>query len=346
LIASCAVVASHYLQYLHLPHRGFHLAVDLFFVISGVVIAMIHHDTVANLAGYGHFIRKRIARLYPLHLATLAFYILIGLTIAMGLATPDRPDKYNSHMIVPNLLMIHAWSPYGVISYNYVSWSISAEFFVYLCFPVLLALVARGFWPGLLACIGLLASSIACSELLMGTQLPELNWTMGALRAVPSFSFGIWLSMHRDRLASSAGLRAAAPIMLPAALAVAAILILRYPSDYPLLTCMYVIAASAFVCDIHGLPTLVSPRPLSSRGYLTYSIYMLHTVVATMVISFIFPRLFGSSGLSTSISVATSIALTYLLAVMSYRYFETPARAFLSGRWRAYATLSPDKNMG
>src|SRR6266478_3104439 len=36
LIASCAIIANHYLEYLHLPHRGLQIAVDLFFIISGI----------------------------------------------------------------------------------------------------------------------------------------------------------------------------------------------------------------------------------------------------------------------------------------------------------------------
>ncbi len=188
LIASILVVASHYFQYLHLATHGLQLAVDLFFVISGIVIAMMYQSRIRDLPSYFGFVRKRVARLYPLHLATLLFYVMIGALVASGRVTPENVEKYNPSEIVSNLWMVHAWSPSGVISYNYVSWSISAEFFVYLCFPLVLYLVTRGFAAGLAICAILLLGAIAISHTLIGIQLPELNWRLGALRAVPSFS--------------------------------------------------------------------------------------------------------------------------------------------------------------
>ena len=200
MIASVAIVADHYFQYLHLPVRGLHLAVDLFFVISGIVIAMVYQGRIRDPASYSGFVRKRVARLYPLHLATLLFYVIIGGLIATVASLPENVEKYNPSEIIPNLLMIHAWSPFGLISYNYVSWSISAEFFVYLCFPLILYFVTRGFLAGLAVCVAFLMVAIALSHTVVGTELPELNWRFGALRAVPSFAFGVWLWVHRNRL--------------------------------------------------------------------------------------------------------------------------------------------------
>jgi peptidoglycan/LPS O-acetylase OafA/YrhL len=337
LIASCAIIANHYLEYLHLPHHGLEIAVDLFFVISGIVIAMVYQGQIHDWRSYGHFVRKRIARLYPLHLATLLFYVLIGLLVAHDLVTPENAEKYNSGMIIPNLLMIHAWSPHGVISYNYVSWSISAEFFVYLCFPVILAIVSRSASSGFAVCVALLFAAILSSELFLGARLTGLGWNMGALRAVPSFAFGVWLWSHRARLTGLTGLRMAAQPILVIAMAAIATFVVLYPSDYFLLACVYAVVIFAFICDLHDIPTFASWQPISSRGYLTYSIYMLHTVVATVVISFIFPKLFGKSTTAVFNSILFSVALTFALAHFSYRYFETPARRFIADR----STLRP-----
>lgn len=332
LIASVLIVADHYLRYLHLPTGGLQLAVDLFFVISGIVIAMIYQGRVHDLATYSGFVRKRIARLYPLHFLTLAFYVTIGALIATGHVAPENVEKYNAGEIVPNLLMIHAWSPSGVISYNYVSWSISAEFFVYLCFPLILFLVVRGFGVGLLACVALLLLAIALSHQIVGVPLTELNWRFGALRAVPSFAFGVWLWAHRERLARPGLLRASAsPVTLIAMLCFLG-LIAFLPNHYLMLACVYVVVVCAFVCDLTGRRSFASWTPISSRGYLTYSIYMLHTAIATVVISFIFPRLFGRSEVAVLTAVACSAALTYAAAYISYWGFETPLRALIGGK--------------
>jgi peptidoglycan/LPS O-acetylase OafA/YrhL len=76
----------------------------------------------------------------------------------------------------------------------------------------------------------------------------------------------------------------------------------------------------------------VSWAPISSRGYLTYSIYMLHTVLATIVISFIFPRMFGKSPNAVLAAVACSAVLTYAAAYLSYWYFEAPLRSYIGGK--------------
>lgn len=332
LIASILIVTNHYLEYLHLPTRGFHLAVDLFFVISGIVIAMIYQGRIGDRASYLGFVRRRIARLYPLHLATLLFYIIIGALIATGRMTPENTEKYNPNEILPNLLMIHAWSPFGVISYNYVSWSISAEFFVYLCFPLILYVVARGFIGGFAVCVALLLTAVALSQIVTGIELPELSWQFGALRAVPSFALGVWLWVNRDRLLKFGLLHVwAAPAMMVGMATILGLMVF-YPSDYLLLACVYLVAVSAFVCDLVGRPTFASWAPISSRGYLTYSIYMLHTVIATIVISFLFPRIFGKSPSAVLAAVACSAVLTYAAAYVSYRYFETPLRSYIGGK--------------
>jgi peptidoglycan/LPS O-acetylase OafA/YrhL len=228
--------------------------------------------------------------------------------------------------------MIHAWSPSGVISYNYVSWSISAEFFVYLCFPLILFIVTRGFLLGFVVCVALLFSAIALSYIVVGVQLPDLNWRFGALRAVPSFSFGVWLWANRDRLRKVGFLREWASTATLIGMVAILALIVFYPSNYLLLACVYVVAVSAFVCDLTGSRTFAAWAPISSRGYLTYSIYLLHTVIATVVISFIVPKVFGKSPGTVLAAAACSAVLTYAAAYASYWYFETPLRSYIGGK--------------
>ncbi len=105
-----------------------------------------------------------------------------------------------------------------------------------------------------------------------------------------------------------------------------------YPSNYLLLACVYVIVVSAFVADLTGRDTFASWQPISSRGYLTYSIYMLHTLIATIIISFLFPRVFGKSEPAILAAITCSAILTYVAAYTSYWYFESPLRAYIGGK--------------
>src|SRR5262245_4033386 len=84
-LASLAIVVYHFVPY---TERGlaapefwsgqFSVAVDLFFVISGIVIANGYLGRTSTWREYGEFMRRRFARLYPLHVATLGFYVLVG----------------------------------------------------------------------------------------------------------------------------------------------------------------------------------------------------------------------------------------------------------------------------
>ena len=61
-----------------------YLAVDAFFILSGVVIAQAYEEPLKRGATAGWFMRQRLARLYPLYV----FGLLLGLARLSHTATP------------------------------------------------------------------------------------------------------------------------------------------------------------------------------------------------------------------------------------------------------------------
>ena len=118
-----------------------------------------------------------------------------------------------------------------------------------------------------------------------------------------------------------------------ALLALTVALIIADASNYVLLACVYGVVGCAFVCDLSNQRTLASWGPVSSLGYLTYSIYMLHPVVATVLLAAVLPKLFGVSNEAMVAAVCISTLATLVLAVISYRYFEEPLRRRINGMW-------------
>lgn len=116
--------------------RGY-LAVDLFFVLSGFVMAMAYADWFTgrwSARTYLAFVARRIARLWPLHAAVLCAMLAADALSGAWWVWP--------RMIAANALLVQAW---GLsVSLNVPSWSISTEFAAYLLFPVLLAAAHRG----------------------------------------------------------------------------------------------------------------------------------------------------------------------------------------------------------
>ncbi|WP_293385219.1 acyltransferase [Phenylobacterium sp. SCN 70-31] len=113
------------------------LGVDAFFILSGFVLTHAYRDAIAgNRMNYGRFLIARFARIYPAHLAVLAFVLVMVTTASLVGAEFDR-NLYNPAGLVTTLLLVHAWLPEVVkAEWNGPSWSLSAEWFAYLAFPV------------------------------------------------------------------------------------------------------------------------------------------------------------------------------------------------------------------
>ncbi|WP_158525340.1 acyltransferase [Glaciecola sp. KUL10] len=115
------------------------LGVDLFFVLSGFILAHVYHQSEPTqktfISFYKQFIINRLARIYPLHLCTLLF--TLGLVIFLPGFYERYPKYFSDISFISNLLLIQNWG-FIDISWNTVSWSISAEFFMYLLFPFFL----------------------------------------------------------------------------------------------------------------------------------------------------------------------------------------------------------------
>jgi peptidoglycan/LPS O-acetylase OafA/YrhL len=131
------------------------LGVDVFFILSGFIIAYNYatqfDEQPFKFAGpgrnawrlmYGRFLWLRIARLYPVHLVTLL--AMLGLFLAAQALNVklNLESRYGALDFVRNLFLVHAWGSYG-FNWNGPAWSISAEWFAYLLFPVFALFTAR-----------------------------------------------------------------------------------------------------------------------------------------------------------------------------------------------------------
>jgi peptidoglycan/LPS O-acetylase OafA/YrhL len=115
-------------------------AVSFFFVLSGFVLAYAY----PRLSSWGEvsaFIIRRWFRVWPLHFACL----LILLVLMPQLLNEAAASFQGRLELASNILLLQAWVPFSsfYFSFNTVSWSISVEWFFYLCFPFLLWLMIR-----------------------------------------------------------------------------------------------------------------------------------------------------------------------------------------------------------
>jgi peptidoglycan/LPS O-acetylase OafA/YrhL len=333
IVAACAVVVLHYSDYFKDQPAGrfmvdhtwhFNLFVDLFFVVSGFVIARQYLDRVGDAASTGRFLWRRIARIYPLHLVTLAFYVAIALALHFGVARADNPARYPFSDLPAQLLLLHAFDGER-LTFNFPSWSLSAEMFCYVLFPVVAVLAARR--KALIVALfvlPLLANSIYAE--FTGT-MPWADWINrgGAFRALPGFGLGIACYLFRGQIARWPAI----PGMLMTSLT-AFILLGSCLSAMTALVAIYVIAVLAIQSDCAGRSTLFSRLGFDRWSSLTYSCYMLHIPIATIVLTF------GSRLLSSVLPDArltllpVAVAMLALASILSLRHFETPLRRYLA----------------
>lgn len=139
------VVLFHY--HLASPYRGMdltglferaRLGVDAFFILSGfILIHAYDRELIERRFSYRRFLVARAARIFPLHLAVLAFMgaLVAGATLV---GADFNRSGYTPTGLLKSGLLVQSWgvAPFPTKwSWNGPSWSLSAEWFAYLCFP-------------------------------------------------------------------------------------------------------------------------------------------------------------------------------------------------------------------
>ena len=121
------------------------LMVDFFFVLSGFVIALNYQSKLRTIKHIFNFQARRFLRLYPLHFATLLLFLGIECAKYLAevqfqlLANNQAFTRNNLWSFLENVLLIQNLSN-DRLTWNFPSWSISAEFYTYLVFAIIAVL--------------------------------------------------------------------------------------------------------------------------------------------------------------------------------------------------------------
>jgi peptidoglycan/LPS O-acetylase OafA/YrhL len=200
-----------------------YLGVDLFFILSGFILCHVYLPPFgARRFSYREFLWARLARIYPTHLVTLiGFGALVYLGSWVGVRAGGNVVVWPS--LPAELTLTQAWGLAPLGGWNHPAWSISAEWFAYLCFPAF----AAATWAGrarprlaTLIAFGLAIGFEIGFERVVHMPLTQATILWGAARILPPFAIGcgmflLW-SSHPARTSAIAA--AAAGTSLTAAL--------------------------------------------------------------------------------------------------------------------------------
>ena len=119
-----------------------YLMVDFFFILSGFIMCHVYgklFSTKVYKNSFKIFTIARFARVYPLHLLTLCYCIvLFFITAKLGIPqSPVIQIENNAYSVVTNLLLLHSMNFHNWFSWDHASWSISTEWWAYMIFPFL-----------------------------------------------------------------------------------------------------------------------------------------------------------------------------------------------------------------
>ena len=299
--------------------------VDFFFVLSGFVLMHTYGRGPLTWAAHKDFLWKRFARLYPLHLATLAFCCLEGaLVLALGLKVRD-PSFFDVSLIPSNLLLIQAWGVNDHPGLNSPSWSLSAEAFVYILFPVLVGLLSQiGAWKGIAVAITIAATTALVRDRCGWGDASVATYDLGNLRALPSFLIGMATCSIVDRMpARRIGWA------LPSALGVGvvAMMLLDVPA-YVILGAFPVLVGAIAMAERGGSRSALASPFFVMLGNASFAIYMTHSFFQATSVGVI-RKLGWTSPLGLLAGGTACFVVIVGAGVLSYLLFEVPARRML-----------------
>ncbi|MDG2534312.1 acyltransferase [Sphingomonas sp. HITSZ_GF] len=309
---------------MHLLAKGY-LAVDFFFLLSGFVIWMTWGDRIrtGGLSVVPGFLRRRIARVWPLHLVLLAFGVAIAATLEL---TGRGSDQFPWHELPLHILLLQNWGFTEHLTWNDPAWSISCELAAYLLFPLLaLAMDWRRVpsWGLIAAVAALLALLHAIFASRGAWALGQEILQLGLIRCLIEFAAGtaigaLWLRWREHW-------RLPALLSFGLALAFAAGWALGLPETLA--------APATFAALLLGLALTSAKRgnpleiaPLHYLGEISYATYLSH-----YLLWFAFKLAFVENEHAVPWPMVAGFLLLVLLAsVALYHLVERPAQKWVN----------------
>ena len=308
---------------------------DMFFMISGFLIYERYADKLRRPAAYLPFIWRRLARLYPLHAATTGFFILVGIAWQFGLIhSYAGAARYDWSTLPANILLMQGWGLTDALTFNYVSWSLSAEWFCYLAAPLVVFAALRAGAAGLiaLAVIAYAGTEYAIAQgWTFGESMGETK-TWGAYRAFASFALGA-LAV---RLVDARPLAVRSHWWGWLMMALLIWMMFQNVEFYLIIALMVLALYLAGAAERQNPAGMQWSRPLMPVMAVSFGVYLWHPVIETIFMSLVWKRILaGWAPFSVEAFIILPCIVSIAVALVSCYCYEKPVGAWLAARYPA-----------
>jgi len=346
--------------------------IDLFFVFSGFLLYTLYADRIKSGKDGLKFIKRRFARLYPLHLFILGLFVVFaGLRVffhAIGVAHHDPGEilpfqsgaQESLSTLVSNLTLTHAMGIHDHTSFNVPSWTISVEFFAYFTLAALLIWKPlRKFWH-----FGAVGVAIGAIYWILSTLKPNMDITYdyAFLRCIAGFYTGVVVAGVYAWIKSKAidekiGFGFGSLIEI-AALAGSTIFVIYCPGKLQFFVApVLFVFVLVFAFDKGIVSRFMMQGFFRYLAKISYSVYMMHMLISVFFYAFatfVVARFLGERWFESGI-LGDLYLIPYLLCVivashLTQKFVEVPGQKYLMkrnlipGRFRGkQAKASPTK---
>lgn len=305
--------------------RGGFVGVDVFFVISGFLIAgLLAEDLARGHFSLAAFYERRARRILPalflVMLACVPFALLWMLPPALKDFSQSLVAASTSTSNVLFWLRSGYFAPAAELKPLLHTWSLGVEEQFYIFFPLFLLFAWRlGRGRLLLVLAAIAVASLALCQWAAG-RAPDANFFLAPTRAWELLAGALCALLLTGRaeprgsdLASGLGL----------AMVVASVFLFSEKTPFPSLYALLPVVGTMLVL-VYGrqgtrTAALLSTGPLVGIGLISYSAYLWHQPL------FAFARIRSIDAPGTGVMLALT-ALSFALAALSWRWVEVPFR--------------------
>ncbi|QES89191.1 acyltransferase family protein [Rhizosphaericola mali] len=257
-----------------------YISVDIFFILSGFVLMLVYGNTKWNRSyNIFTFIKKRIARIYPLYLFCFLIYFLIDYIFINSWFVGNGNLGF-----IFNLLLLQ--TPFNIAPLIGPSWSLSTEWIAYFLFPVLNIVVIKikneylQFFIslGLVTCLFLIGISPGWvgHKNILHCSINVFSGIPALFRCIIGFYIGMLLCKLRIKLKNNKIVSCSCfQIVITATILL--LIMFTYMDIFVFMLLIILIFSLSYENGL--ISKLLSHKILYNLGLFSYSIYLIHPLL-------------------------------------------------------------------